>query len=664
MSEKLLRSLIHKSSGESSLKKIVEISLDTISTLYPETKSEIILLGSTGEELARYKSSDSGKVRKDKVEFKSDSTLIRLFKQGKAIEIEDLEKNDLIAELKKETGRRYASCFVQPIGKGPDTFGCILIFCERKGRVRRTAGKALSPVADIILMAFERDMAGKRERSFLSLIDVIGEIGKRVDERDHERLFNTTASLIRKLFGFAIAGIYLIREDKERLQLKGLSCKWEKTKKSYLEESIRLERALYKETIHSGFKIFKNRNQALSGKDFAFEAILPVKLSKETLGMLHVASFQPRLFTESDLRTIEILSDQLAIAIDKSRLFAELRESNKFTDEVLYILTGGLVLTDRHGKIKRMNLKATEILRVGEEEAVGRKMTDLFRGSEKMFHFDPDQIHKETEIELSDGTVIPVGFSNSFFVDSHGKFEAIIISFQDLSELKELYKRIRLKERLATIGEVAAGVAHEIRNPLFGITSSAHLIERELGHHESIGNIVKAMLSETDRLNELIENLLDYGKPSSLDRKKLDIGVLLEESLNFHKENLKKNKIEVEKKYPLGELIAKVDPDKLKQVFTNLLLNAIDFAPEGRIGIRGRIKEENGKAVIIEIQDTGAGIPEENKEKVFNLFFTTKKSGSGMGLPICRKIVEDHGGEISVESEPRRGTKFTVKLPF
>ena len=160
-----------------------------------------------------------------------------------------------------------------------------------------------------------------------------------------------------------------------------------------------------------------------------------------------------------------------------------------------------------------VNQRAAEFLRIKPDEIVGRDLLDIFPTAAPLFQYSYEAVARECEVVLRDGIRLPLGFSNSFFVDASARRDAVIITFRDLSEVRELQRKVRSAERLATIGTVAAGVAHEIRNPLFGITATAQILARELAVDSPLHPLCKAMLDETRRLNDLVTSLVAYGKP-------------------------------------------------------------------------------------------------------------------------------------------------------
>jgi len=228
------------------------------------------------------------------------------------------------------------------------------------------------------------------------------------------------------------------------------------------------------------------------------------------------------------------------------------------------------------------------------------------------------------------------------------------VLFRDLTEIKRLQAELRRREHFEAMGRVLSGVAHEIRNPLFGISSIGQILEREVEtpQHQAL---IQAMLKETERMRRLVEELLLYTRPSRLEIRDIDLGLFFEEMRPYI--TAKRNDLTLTVKIP-PLLAVRADRDKFTQVFLNILNNAIDAA-RGSIVLSAR---RDGRSVEIEISDDGPGIRDADIHRVFEPFFTTKKGGTGLGLPICRKIIEDHSGSIGIFCPPEGGTTVIVSL--
>lgn len=387
-----------------------------------------------------------------------------------------------------------------------------------------------------------------------------------------------------------------------------------------------------------------------------------------------VADLQAKV---SELSTLYALSENFARELEhrvKERTEA-LRRNQRLVESIITNMASGLLVTDTVGHITLINRQGEQTLRRDRQEILGQHLFDLFPGAEAMLEVPTEPVQQEIALPTPDGGQIPLGFSSSFLLDDEQRREGVIVVFRDLSEIKALQQEILRKDRLAAIGRVAAGVAHEIRNPLFGITSVAQILNDEVEYGPAHRELVTAMLSESRRLNALVNDLLLYGRPSSLDRRPVDLGQVWEEILGLQREELQARSVTFRREIPPDFPAVPVDPDKMKQVFLNLLKNAVEATPPGgavTVALRlrpaqvGRRRGGPGRSRFAEIalSDTGCGIPSADRERIFDLFYTTKPRGSGLGLAICRRLVEDHGGRILVDSKEGEGSTFTVLLPL
>lgn len=250
---------------------------------------------------------------------------------------------------------------------------------------------------------------------------------------------------------------------------------------------------------------------------------------------------------------------------------------------------------------------------------------------------------------------------------------AFAIEHASLYEIQsDRLKRMYRTDRLALLGELAAGAAHEIRNPLTSIRSTIQYLSRDFDPTTEKGEMMNELLSETERINKIVQGLLSFARPSSLNTTEVELQTLINEALILLKRTLHKQQIEVQFEYFTDNTIIQADYEQLKQVCLNILLNAIEAMKENEES-RPRtliISIEKGSAIdarthylLLSFEDTGRGIDDKDIENVFNPFFTTKEEGTGLGLAICYGIINRHQGEIEVHSTPDRGTCFTIKLP-
>lgn len=329
------------------------------------------------------------------------------------------------------------------------------------------------------------------------------------------------------------------------------------------------------------------------------------------------------------------------------RLQKELDAQREFSDAIFNNTPSGIMVLDREEHILKINNAGAEILQISPTVVLSVPLTAIYPESKGMLAFDT-RFGREVVITLKDGKTTPIGFSNSPLLDKDGKEKGIIIVFRDITEIKELEKEVRKKQHFEAMGKVISGVAHEIRNPLFAIQSIAQILQRE---SESLQHqaLISALLKETERMRKLVDELLLYSRPSTLTIIELDLELFLAEIKEFVRAKNYGTSLSVNVP-PFTAF--KADKDKIMQVFLNLMENAAG-AGSKKIDITSE-KEDNRLRIVI--RDDGVGIKPDDMERIFDPFFTTKKEGTGLGLPICRKIIEDHGGSMEIESVVGQGT--------
>jgi len=362
-----------------------------------------------------------------------------------------------------------------------------------------------------------------------------------------------------------------------------------------------------------------------------------------------------------DTKLLNVYANSAAAILDNIILMERVIKNERFTDSIIFNMSSGLMVTDLAGTVRMINYAGAEILKCEREELLGRNITQLFPEAESLITTDTTPFGRELVIQTSGGAV-PVGYTNSFLIEHEGRSDGVIVVFRDLSDIKKLQDQLRERDRFAAIGKVAAGVAHEIRNPLFGITAVAQILARETKDGTPQKNLIDAMLSETSRLNTLVEELLLYGRPMKVSPQPTDLHALIESVLDFHTTGIAQKSLNIVKNFQAELPLLPLDPHQMRQVFLNVLVNALDASSEG-----GEVRLRTTKAkdsVTVRVSDTGSGIPSQDLPKVFDLFYTTKEKGTGLGLAICRKIVEDHGGSISIQSLPGNGTTVEFVFPM
>jgi signal transduction histidine kinase len=223
-------------------------------------------------------------------------------------------------------------------------------------------------------------------------------------------------------------------------------------------------------------------------------------------------------------------------------------------------------------------------------------------------------------------------------------------------------RQIMQAEKMAAIGELAAGIAHEIRNPLGIITGSAETV-RKHGDQKIRDEMTNYILEESKRINGLVSTFLDFGRPKEPELVNCDLREVLERTLLLLSPKARTLGVEIQKDIPRGPLQVLIDPDQMRQAFMNLGVNALEAMPHGGV-LRVAVMENARGRVVVRFSDTGKGIPKEMQTKVFDPFFTTKEGGTGLGLSIAHRIITQHGGDVVLEEAEERGSTFTILLPL
>jgi signal transduction histidine kinase len=255
----------------------------------------------------------------------------------------------------------------------------------------------------------------------------------------------------------------------------------------------------------------------------------------------------------------------------------------------------------------------------------------------------------------------PIGYTTCVVRDRDGKVLGAVEISTDLTQIKQMQTQMQHAKTLAAMGEMAATVAHEIRNPLAGIGGFAGLLERDLENDDPRRGLVKKIVQGVSSLNKIVSNLLVYTRPMELQPRKLNFVDWMEDILRYAELEISKDnkQIDIKREYGFEKLEVRIDPEKFQQVFLNLLFNAIQ-AIDGQGAITLRAAMDNRHFLRVSVIDSGKGIPKNIQDKIFNPFFTTKEQGTGLGLAIVQRIVALHGGTITVTSEPGQGTQFEI----
>lgn len=347
-------------------------------------------------------------------------------------------------------------------------------------------------------------------------------------------------------------------------------------------------------------------------------------------------------------------------------------------EQILANLDDGVVTLDAEGKIIFFN-EASELLTdISSATALGRPLEQIFKREPWLIDLvkrthPPRQKRARGEGDLISrwGRKIPVGVTVSPLQDRQGHFVGTILLLRDIKRRKELEEDLKRADRLASMGTLAAGLAHEIRNPLGGIKGAAQLLRRSSDGDPSSREFTDIMIREVDRVNQLIEQLLDLSRPVKLELAPVNIHEILEDVLLLESQNNSAKEISLRKRFDPSLPPIRGDRGQLTQVFLNLVKNAFQAMDRGVLVVTTRLETdyhirehgtEPNRLIWVDLADQGQGIGEADLPHIFSPFFTTKNAGTGLGLATCYRVIKEHGGTIRVESTEGKGSTFRVSL--
>lgn len=347
---------------------------------------------------------------------------------------------------------------------------------------------------------------------------------------------------------------------------------------------------------------------------------------------------------------------------------ASLSRVKAFSDNLVENVPIGLIAIDDNQEIVSFNNVAETILGISIKKAIQKKAEEILP-IELLNQIDNPDIKKgivEEEIEclVQDGRSIPLQVSATLLHDEDQTFLGHVLLFKDLSEVQALRRELARNQRLASIGRLAAGVAHEIRNPLSSIKGFATYFKERYRENKDDQQTADIMIQEVERLNRVVGQLLEFARPITISKKVTSVDTVIKDSLRLIERQATEKNIKIETAFSSIVIKIQVDRDRINQVLLNLYLNAIESMQDGGTLNVALSMNKKRKWVIIKVADSGTGIRKEDIANIFDPYFTTKPSGTGLGLAIVHNIIDAHDGKMEVESSPGKGTTVTLFLPI
>jgi len=388
------------------------------------------------------------------------------------------------------------------------------------------------------------------------------------------------------------------------------------------------------------------------------------------------ASSEP--LSSEDMALLSAVAAQAATALENGRLYRQLRvkadeleRMREFSENILESLNDGLAVVDRDDHIVRWNRQLEELYGIRHEEAVGRRLDAIFdqaflevlRSARRespegaAFYRVPLATHHEVSRRLL------VNVATTPLRDSDGAIAGSIVIIEDISVRVQLEEQLQISEKMASIGLLAAGVAHEVNTPLTGISSFTQMLLQGADADDPKTKVLEKIERQTFRAAKIVNGLLNLARPAQVDSGPVDLNAVINDVLALLEHQMRNGRIQVRKELSASAPIVQGIEYKLQQVFLNLFLNARDAMPKG--GWLSIVTRDGDQSATVEIGDTGSGIPAEQLSRIYDPFFTTKEigKGTGLGLSITYGIVQEHGGTIACDSAIGQGTRFTLSLP-
>jgi len=488
------------------------------------------------------------------------------------------------------------------------------------------------------------------------------------------------------VFGYDRVAIYLVSKDKRLLE-----CKYEigfapEEMEIAFQRPFNLERHECIETlvVKTGNTIYIRDYSAdsrvtyldrkVSEKQNRFATIaVPLNLRDSVIGLIEAdRGGYPLVLTEEDIQHLSIFANQASIIIENTRLYEQLVNERNFAENVVESSPNCILVVNCDGTIRMVNPQAESIFSLATGAAVGKPASEVF--GEPMRTIIREAIDgktsdgREVVVKRREGARTILDVSTSQLKSQDGTVLGAVLIATDLTEAKKTEEWMRRVDRLSSLGQLSAGVAHEIRNPLASINFNIQLLSKRIQPDEKTRRIINNSLAGVERIKDLVKGMLDFSRPAPPQLKRESIHRAVEDAVSLMDSQFSKHGIRVVLKLAARAPDITFDSRQIQQVFVNILLNALQAMPEGgTVTVESSLGDETkelSRYLSVYISDTGAGIPREHFSKIFDPFFTTKPEGTGLGLSIAHKVLEQHGAQIEIRSRVGQGTMFIIRFPI
>lgn len=384
-----------------------------------------------------------------------------------------------------------------------------------------------------------------------------------------------------------------------------------------------------------------------------------------------------RIYDLRDQRALQMLADQLAVALENANLYTAIQNAKIYNETLIDSLASGIVAVGPDRKVTVFNQRAQALTGLEEKHVVGQSLdalpASLADGLVSVLDTESGFRDRDMYIEV-EGERVPLRVSGSLAFGHKGKLLGALLVFADMTLLKKMEEQIRRTDRLASIGTLSAGMAHEIKNPLVTIKTFTQLLPEQHDNEDFQKTFFDLVGQEVQRIDTIVNRLLNFSRPAKVCLKPVSLHEVVENSLRLVEQQLRKQNITLVSDLSAKRYIVEADAEQLNQTLVNFFLNAVHAMEDGgTLTVRTSAAKpssvrlnglSNVPHIQLDVQDTGCGIPADKLDKIFDPFFTTKETGVGLGLSVSYGIIQEHNGTIDVESEEGKGTVFHVQIPL
>jgi PAS domain S-box-containing protein len=536
--------------------------------------------------------------------------------------------------------------------------------------------KILSLFATQAAVAIQNAQLYEQERKKSAQLRLINDVSKRMAATlDRDKLLPVLVKSIQRKFDYHHVMI-LLKEESDELVMKAQAGGFSSlTLVGYRQK---MGEGIIGVVAQSGRTILANdvsqdSRYSRVHKYTKAELCVPINMGKEVIGVINVESDQLNAFDQFDQEILEIVADQLANVIKNARIYQECKQAKDYLQKLIESSSDAITTADNLGRLIFWSKGAEEIFGYKAKEVLGQSATSFYaKGRDDarriMWQLLKKGKLKNIEVEYAgkSGKKIYASLSASLLKDERGAVSGSLGIIRDITEYKVLSQQLLQSERLATIGKLSTQIAHEIMNPLSSIKMNIRILSKREGLSVNDQRRLAIAGFEIDHLERILQNIFDYSKSLQLNFSKENLNEILDKSLLMVQDRLEEKQIVVTKKYGPQLPTLSLDLVRMMQVFTNLYLNAIQaMGQAGKLKVSTARERINGTNYLkASISDSGPGITLSQRAVIFDPFYTTKSDGTGLGLTIVKKIVEQHSGKIEVESRVGQFTRFTILLPM